>query len=230
MAAPLMIGERAVGALVLYHVERGAYAADHRRLVTRVADEAAPVVSKTLLFEQAQEQSETDLLTGLANRRGMERRLVAHVTRAERHAGTASVLLFDVDRFKHINDAFGHDAGDRALQAIGGFLQSRLRSYDVCARYAGDEFVVVLGDCDQAEAERRRVDIQNGVATLDFEPQPGRRQSLAISGGTATFPDDGRTADELIAVADQRMYEEKSTRTSGRRGANVERSDSLLLC
>jgi len=137
------------------------------------------------------------------------------LTRAKRHASHASVLMFDVNGLKHINDTFGHQAGDRALQAIGRILGSRLRSYDVCARYAGDEFVVVLGDCDSTVAERRRRDIQEGVASLDFQPTPGLRTPLRISGGTATFPEDGRTTDELIAVADRRMYEEKFSRTGG---------------
>jgi len=215
LAAPLMIGERAIGALAFYHVESDAYTLEHRRLVARVADETAAVVSKTLVFEDAQGQSETDLLTGLTNRRGMELQLAAKLTRATRHASHASVLMFDVNGLKHINDTFGHQAGDRALQAIGRILGSRLRSYDVCARYAGDEFVVVLGDCDSSVAERRRRDIQEGVASLDFQPTPGLRTSLRISGGTATFPEDGRTTDELIAVADRRMYEEKFSRTAG---------------
>jgi diguanylate cyclase (GGDEF)-like protein len=135
--------------------------------------------------------------------------------------------MFDVNGLKHINDTFGHQAGDRALQAIGRILGSRLRSYDVCARYAGDEFVVVLGDCDSAEAEQRRTDIQDGLATLDFHPVPGRQMSLRISGGSATFPDDGRTADELIAVADRRMYEDKSSRNAGRCEGSVGRSTAL---
>ncbi|MCX6549703.1 MAG: diguanylate cyclase [Acidobacteria bacterium] len=227
LVAPLTLGERAVGALVFYHVERDAYNSEHRRLVTRVAAQAAPVVWKALSFELAHEQSETDLLTEITNRRGMERQLAGQLIRAERHASHASVLFFDVDRLKRINDVFGHQAGDRALQAIGRFLVSHLRGYDVCARYAGDEFVVVLGDCDTLQAEGRRMAVQDGVASLDFEPEPGRRLPLSISGGTATFPADGRTADELIAVADRRMYEDKSSRATGGSGAPGERRDEL---
>jgi diguanylate cyclase (GGDEF)-like protein len=127
-----------------------------------------------------------------------------------------SVLLLDMDKFKEINDEFGHQAGDRALREVAHVLRTGLREYDICARYAGDEFVVILGNCDRVQAERRRREIQDAVGALEFEPAPGRRGPLAISAGAATYPQDGPTADELVASADRRMYQDKAARKAGR--------------
>lgn len=216
LVAPLQLNQRAVGALVFYHTGHGVYTADHRRLMGKLASQAAPVIANAVVFELAQEQSLTDVLTGLPNRRYMDRHFAQELARAHRHTGHVSVLLLDMDKFKEINDEFGHQAGDRALREVAQSLRAGLREYDICARYAGDEFVVILGDCDRPQAERRRREIQDAVSSIAFEPVPGRQVPLGISAGSATFPADGPTADELIANADRRMYQDKAARKAGR--------------
>jgi diguanylate cyclase (GGDEF)-like protein len=146
----------------------------------------------------------------------MERHFGQELSRAHRNRRQLSVLLLDMDRFKEINDEFGHQAGDRALREVAQVLRGSLREYDVCARYAGDEFVVILGDCDLNQAERRRREVQEAVAALPFEPVPGRHVALGLSAGAATFPTDGTTADDLVAAADRRMYQDKAVRKAGR--------------
>jgi diguanylate cyclase (GGDEF)-like protein len=216
LVAPLQSSPRAMGALVLYHHDHGVYTADHRRLMSQIAAQAAPVVANAVVFERAQEQSLTDVLTSLPNRRYMDRHFAQEIARVHRHRGSLSVLLLDMDRFKEINDEFGHQAGDRALREVAQVLRGSLREYDVCARYAGDEFVVIVGDCDLSQAERRRREIQDAVAAIGFEPLPGRRVPLGISAGAATYPQDGLAADDLLAVADRRMYQDKAVRKTGR--------------
>jgi diguanylate cyclase (GGDEF)-like protein len=215
LVAPLELQQRAIGALVFYHTDHGAYTADHRRLVARLASQAAPVIANAVVFEQAQEQSLTDLITGLPNRRYMEQQFAQELARVQRRLGHVSVLLLDMDRFKEINDEFGHQAGDRALKEVAQVLRTGLREYDVCARYAGDEFVVILRDCDQDQAARRWRELQDGIAALRFEPVPGQYVPLGISVGAATFPFDGTTADDLVASADRRMYQDKAARKPG---------------
>jgi diguanylate cyclase (GGDEF)-like protein len=216
LVAALQMNHRAMGALVFYHTEHSPYTADHRRLMAQIASQAAPVIANAVVFERAQEQSLTDVLTGLPNRRYMERHFGQELSRAHRHRRMLSLLLLDMDKFKEINDEFGHQAGDRALREVAQVLRSALREYDVCARYAGDEFVVIVGDCDRTQAERRRHEIQEAVAALVFEPVPGRVVPLGISAGAATFPHDGVTADDLVAAADRRMYQDKAARKAGR--------------
>ena len=136
--------------------------------------------------------------------------------------------MLDLDRLKQINDTYGHEAGDRALRAVGTVLRSTVRKNDLCARFAGDEFVVLLWDCS-ADYEQRRVrELQMAVGAYPFEPRPGVRVSLSISAGVARFPVDGNTFDELLAAADERMYHDKagrrsrgSARTSPRRHASA---------
>jgi diguanylate cyclase (GGDEF)-like protein len=91
-------------------------------------------------------------------------------------------------------------------------LRASLRVYDVCARLAGDEFVLVLGDCGPVQAERRRADLQRAISALWVEPLPGRIVPLAVSIGAATLPDDADTVDGVISAADQNMYRDKAQR------------------
>jgi diguanylate cyclase (GGDEF)-like protein len=215
LVAPLHMNLRAFGALAFYHSDHGVYTPDHRRLMLQVAAQAAPVVANAVIFEQTQEQSLTDPLTGLANRRSMERHLAQELARAHRHRQSLSVLLLDMDRFKEINDSFGHQAGDRALREVAQTLRAALREYDLCARFAGDEFVMILSDTDLDQAERRRTEIQAAVAALAFEPEPGHPVALNISAGAASYPGDGADAETLVAVADRRMYQDKAVRKTG---------------
>jgi diguanylate cyclase (GGDEF)-like protein len=129
-----------------------------------------------------------------------------------------SLLVMDLDHFKEINDNHGHHIGDRALREIAGVLRAAIRPYDICVRYAGDEFIVVLSGCGAEEAERKRVELQTVIDEVVFEARPGKRLKLGISIGAAVFPHDGNTYETLLATADNRMYHDKTSR-KGRVGA-----------
>jgi diguanylate cyclase (GGDEF)-like protein len=121
----------------------------------------------------------------------------------------------DLDDFKEINDTHGHHVGDRALRDVAGVLRAGIRPYDICVRYAGDEFIVVLSGCGAEEAERKRLELQRAVDDLQFEAQPGRPLRLSISIGGSVFPHDGNAYEALLAAADGRMYRDKSRRKRG---------------
>ena len=91
-------------------------------------------------------------------------------------------------------------------------LRSGLRSYDICARLAGDDFAVVLPGCDRALAKRKGFALQQAVALMPFFAAPGRQVGLSVSVGAATFPGDGQSPGGLVAAAGRRMYEDKSSR------------------
>ena len=171
------------------------------------------------MFEQTQEDSLTDPLTGLPNTRFMFMHLTRELARAERLKSEVSLLVMDLDSFKDINDTYGHHVGDRALREVATVLRGGIRPYDICVRYAGDEFIVVLWDCSPENEARRVADVQNAVSAYPFEPRPGIRVSLSISAGAARFPDDGSTFEDLLASADERMYHDKA----GRRSRNSNR-------
>jgi diguanylate cyclase (GGDEF)-like protein len=212
IVCPLQYNDTFIGCLALYHVEANHYTEDHRRLLERIAEQAGAVIHNSIVFEQTQEDSLTDPLTGLPNRRSMFVHLSRELARAERLKAEVSLLVMDLDNFKDINDTFGHHVGDRALREVAGVLRAAIRPYDICVRYAGDEFIVVLSGCGAEEAERKRLELQRAVDHLQFEPRPGKGLPLAISVGASIFPHDGDSYETLLATADSRMYRDKSRR------------------
>jgi diguanylate cyclase (GGDEF)-like protein len=214
LACPLIVNDRVIGTLSVYHTEPSFYRDDHRRLLDRVCEQAAAVIHNSVVYDRAHEASLTDPLTGLPNTRYMFVHLTRELARAERLASEVSIVVIDLDDFKDINDTYGHQTGDRALREVARVLRATIRPYDICVRYAGDEFIVVLAGCGTEEAEHKRQELLNAVSGIEFEARPGRRLSLSISAGSAVFPHDGDVYDTLLAMADSRMYRDKSARKS----------------
>jgi diguanylate cyclase (GGDEF)-like protein/putative nucleotidyltransferase with HDIG domain len=212
IVVPLYFNDSFIGCLALYHTDANRYNEDHRRLIERVGEQAGAVLHNAIVFEQTQEDSLTDPLTGLPNRRSMFVHLSRELARAERLKGQVALIVMDVDGFKTINDSYGHHVGDHALREVSVALQDGLRPYDLCVRYAGDEFIVVLTDCSREAADLKRIELQQRVAQLDVEVRPGKRLPIAVSAGAAVFPHDGTTYEALLAEADHRMYRDKATR------------------
>ena len=164
------------------------------------------------MFEQTQEDSLTDPLTGLPNRRSMFVHLERELSRADRLKRQMALIVMDLDGFKAINDTYGHHVGDRALREMSLALQGTLRPYDLCVRYAGDEFIVVLTDCSREAAELKRSELQERIGQIELEVRTGKRLRLAASAGAAVFPHDGSNYETLLAEADHRMYRDKAVR------------------
>ncbi|HKY20554.1 MAG TPA: diguanylate cyclase [Vicinamibacterales bacterium] len=225
LVCPLVFNERFIGTLSVYHIDAGCYTDDHRRLLDRVCEQAAAVIYNSIVFEQTQEDSLTDPLTALPNTRFMFMHLTRELARAERLKLEVSLLVMDLDRFKDINDTYGHHVGDRALREVAGVLRAAIRPYDICVRYAGDEFIVVLSGCGADEAERKRVELQTAIDEVVFEARPGKRLQLSISIGSAIFPHDGSTYEALLATADNRMYSDKTKRKMLTARADVRSSE-----
>ena len=183
LVCPLLFNERFIGTISVYHTEPSIYTDDHRRLLDRISEQAAAVIYNSIVFEQTQEDSLTDPLTGLPNTRFMFMHLTRELARAERLKSEVSLLVMDLDNFKEINDTYGHHVGDRALRDIARALRTGIRPYDICVRYAGDEFIVVLSGCNGEEAERKRLELQRastdavrGAAGQDAAARDQRRR------------------------------------------------------
>lgn len=159
------------------------------------------------LQEHLREQAVRDPLTGLFNRRYLMETLEREVVRCRRAGEPLSVVMLDVDHFKAVNDALGHDAGDRVLVAVGGYLISQVRDGDAACRYGGEEFVVVLPNTPVDVALRRAEDWR--LAVRRVPPVLGDRP-VSVSIGVATLPQHGGSAAALVRSADDAMYEAKA--------------------
>jgi diguanylate cyclase (GGDEF)-like protein/putative nucleotidyltransferase with HDIG domain len=222
LVCPLVFNDRLIGALAVYDTEAGRFTDDHRRLLDRVAEQAAGVVNNSIVFEETKRDSLTDPLTGLPNTRFMFVHLTRELARAERLKTEVSLLVMDLDGFKEINDTHGHHVGDKALREVARVLRSGIRPYDICVRYAGDEFVVVLSGCGAEEALQKQRELQQAIADIPFEVRPGRFVQLGSSFGSAVFPRDGEAYETLLATADKRMYQDKAQRKAQRAGQPAE--------
>ena len=169
----------------------------------------------TLLEEQMERSNflaHHDELTGLPNRRMLLDRLEPAIERARRGGIQLALLTIDLNRFKAINDSYGHNAGDELLRVVARRFSARLRSTDICARFGGDEFVVLADQLDgRASAEYLARDLLEPLeAPVDLGDASTRAKA---SIGIAMFPDDGRDAEELLAFSDARMYAAKRVET-----------------
>jgi diguanylate cyclase (GGDEF)-like protein len=221
LICPLVANGHVVGAMALYNVQPDFYSEEHRRLLDRISEQAAAAISNSIVFEQTREASLSDALTGLPNTRYMVSHIGRELARAERQGESVAILVIDLDDFKEINDTHGHHVGDRALREVARVLRETIRPYDVCIRYAGDEFIVVLAGCGPEEAEARRLELRHAVESIAFEGSAGRQVCVSLSIGAAVFPGDGETYEALLATADGRMYRDKKSRKRADAGARA---------
>ena len=152
--------------------------------------------------------STVDSLTGLYNRNFFFAAVDREIARSARSNRGFCLLMMDLDELKTINDKNGHYFGDLVLRGVGEVIRSGVRKIDTAARYGGDEFVVLLPETDPTGAYVRAEKVRIGVTELDV-PVGGNRIEPSISVGVVSYPDDGRTSDELLISADQAMYASK---------------------
>jgi diguanylate cyclase (GGDEF)-like protein/PAS domain S-box-containing protein len=162
-----------------------------------------------LLRAQLQEQAIRDELTGLFNRRYLQETLPRELSRAARGAYPVAVVMMDIDRFKAINDRYGHKAGDLILQAVGELLHAQIRCEDIACRYGGEEFVLVFPALPLEHAYRRAEQLRLSFEALRVEYE-GAELSTTISAGVAVFPNHGETDEDLLRAADQALYAAKA--------------------
>lgn len=156
---------------------------------------------------QLQEQAQQDAVTKLFNRAVFEQRWLAELARAGRYGRELTLVLFDLDQFKQVNDRLGHPAGDAVLRQFAAILQASLRQSDMAFRYGGDEFAALLPETGSAAAAPVLQRLE--ARLLDTCQAESLHTPFGISYGLATFPADGQGAGELVRLADARLYERK---------------------
>ncbi len=211
-----------MGLLVLWDsVNDRGFDDDELALAFGLAELAGEAVRSARMLRELRLLSHTDSLTGLANHREIRDAMAREHARAVRHGKSYALVMLDVDGFKAFNDTFGHPAGDAVLRAVAAVLRAETRPTDIVGRNGGDEFVLVLPDTNLQEAEQlawRLHQAMGGTAPVADEE---RRIPISASMGVAAFPGDAHSINELVAVADTRLYAAKRrgpTQVSQQRG------------
>ena len=208
---PLLFAVAALGLLVyagVAHVSPVAVALAGAAVLAAMA-RTSLTVREIRGFHEARRQAATDELTGLPNRREFSNQLRSHLARAGARGEPLALLIVDIDRFKELNDALGHHAGDAVLAQIGPRLRSVLRNDDVLARLGGDEFAVLLPGARSAE----EIGLRIARALDDRFPVEGIDVQIGVSIGIAVFPQHGQDAGTLMRHADVAMYQAKTSRS-----------------
>ncbi len=213
---PLRAREQAIGVLALGSRTAGAYDDATLARLQPLADAVALAFENLRLLQKTRELSITDEVTPLHNFRHFHAALDRELKLAQRHGVPLALLFIDLDRFKPINDNYGHLRGSRTLREVGFLIREAVRETDIPARYGGDEFVVVLPHTDGEAARTLAEKLRRIIEGHTFLQEESINARLGVSLGVATFPRDATTKEALIRLADQRMYEDKESRRTGR--------------
>ena len=150
-----------------------------------------------------------DSLTELYNHRYFYEQLAHEVERANRYGHPVSVILLDLDKFKEVNDTYGHLMGDKLLSLIGKVINEQVRGADIAARYGGDEFAIILPDTRKAAAQATADKLAKAIASGRTNAGQSEGVNVSASCGVASCPDEARTVSDLLQLADDRVYESK---------------------
>jgi diguanylate cyclase (GGDEF)-like protein/putative nucleotidyltransferase with HDIG domain len=202
VALPLLFAEQIHGVLYVETKEATEFSDDQLQLLHTLADLISGALHHALTLQKAREQAVTDGLTGVKTHRYLMESLSAEWKRSTRASRPFCLLLADLDRFKFVNDFFGHLEGDLVLKRVGRILEQNCRSSDVVARYGGDEFVILMPETDIEQSRQLAEKLRACVFGDSFL----RAKNVTASLGIAGFPADGSTPQELIQIADASMY------------------------
>ncbi|HEY7096599.1 MAG TPA: sensor domain-containing diguanylate cyclase [Terriglobales bacterium] len=206
MCIPLVSFGQTLGVLVLDSKTAGALHAGDTGPLESVADICATAIQNAHYVDRVKQLAYIDGLTGIFNRRYFELRFTEELERVGRFGGSMAVIMLDIDHFKHLNDEFGHLLGDEVLRQVSSILHQQLRKIDVVCRYGGEEFAILLSQTTQADALGVADKLRRLIESWQF---PGVPRPVTISAGTASFPENGATRDQLMKAADAGMYAAK---------------------
>jgi diguanylate cyclase (GGDEF)-like protein len=181
-----------------------------QQLAISSAYQVALSLASLQVREVLREQSIRDPLTRLFNRRFLEESFERELQLAGRRKQSLAILFLDLDHFKRFNDAFGHDAGDMVLQSLADLFRGFFRASDICCRYGGEEFAIILTESTSQDAALRAEALRSEVKSLRLQYKKQSLGQLTVSVGVAAFPEHGASSDELLKIADRCLYESKA--------------------
>ncbi|MDR0305287.1 MAG: diguanylate cyclase [Chitinispirillales bacterium] len=210
MAVPLEAGGKLYGVLsVVEKNQLKEFSKADLELLLMWAQHAAMSIRTVLLLERAQQEAQTDSLTGLYNHRSFFEMAKASTNRAVNERKSLCAMMFDIDFFKQVNDTFGHLTGDQVISSIAALCRQIFRKADIVGRYGGEEFAVILPETDIEVAKEAAERVRKGVEEMRFEAGT-HLFSVSISAGVACLNEQCSTLGELIRRADEALYEAKN--------------------
>jgi len=212
VCVPVRIRERVFGVMELVNGPGdGAFDEEDLTILTAIADFAAIAIENARNFETIQRLSIIDELTGLYNARHMHELLDYEIERARRCGHELSLVFFDLDYFKQVNDSHGHLVGSTLLGQIGKLILTNIRRINHAARYGGDEFVILLPSASKEGAKVMAGHLHQILRKRNFDCGAGEKIRVTASFGLATYPTDAVTKEELVRKADVAMYQAKES-------------------
>lgn len=204
---PLRVGPETIGILVLASRVEIKFNFDTAAVFSLIGNNISLIAEKVKLFQETQRLALTDGLTGLYNVRFFYDMLNKEIARSRRYHTLFSLILFDIDDFKIINDTHGHQAGDDVLRSVASILKTVSRETDSVVRYGGEEFILMLPSTPKHEAFTLADRIREKVEEFSYLGK--ETVKITMSGGVATFPEDAEDSKALLYAADMAMYEAK---------------------
>lgn len=195
-----------LGALSLYWDEPHVISSEEITVAELFAERAGALLHNARLYQQASEESVTDKLTGLPNRRALDQRLEDESRQADRYNRHYALLMIDLDGFKKINDTYGHPIGDSVLQQVTAALYRSVRSTDFISRYGGDEFAIILPEAGLEKAILVADKLKSTLMTTRLHLPNDKEHFLSASIGIAVCPGDSFEHKKLLFLADERLY------------------------
>ncbi len=202
LSLPMKYGNETLGVLTIESLKPNSFTEQDVLTLGTLADQVGVALHNAQAYQEAQEQAITDGLTGLKTHRYFMEALEAEWRRAPRWRRPFSLIMMDLDGFKHVNDRLGHLEGDRVLTTVAQALGARSRQSNLVARYGGDEFAILLPDCTTEQAVGMAERLRTKLAANPYLAS----HNVTASFGIATFPLHGTTPDDILRVADCGMY------------------------
>jgi len=222
VAVPIRSGEGVLGVLEIVNTPQGLPFGEREMfLLQALADYTAIALQNARQMQRIHEMTITDDCTGLFNARYLHQVVETEVYRSRRYGYEFSLVFFDLDHFKLVNDTHGHLVGSRLLAEVGQLVKGRLRMIDRAFRYGGDEFVLLLPQTSKLAAINVVRRLHRLLADTVFMAQDGLSLKVTASFGVATFPTDACTKDEVMRLADEAMYLVKNTERDNIAVANL---------
>jgi diguanylate cyclase (GGDEF)-like protein len=206
---PIKAPGRTIGLLVTGRLWKETYSEEELRLYSILCQKTSISIDNIKLRDELMLQNITDPLTGLFNKRFIDKEIPNIIRNADETNSSIVIAVMDFENFKDLNDKLGHNTGDEILIQFAGYLQDSFRKNDICARIGGDEFLVVFLDCPPDKTVYLRNKLKSFRVTREIAEVIKNGVRFDVDIGFACFPHDGTSFETLFKVADKRMYEDK---------------------